>query len=159
MAKKEMIEYLIHLLKKNDLSEIEYSNLFSRIKVKRYSIEDKHVGKENIIPQKDVHKIEEESSEITESINEKKHLEEKVKNTYHEIRSPIVGTFYRAPSPDAEVFVNIGERVKKGDTLCIIEAMKMMNEIESDCDGKVVEILVENGDSINEDQLIFYIEP
>lgn len=75
------------------------------------------------------------------------------------LRSPIVGTFYRSPSPDADKFVNIGDQVSKGDTLCIVEAMKIMNEIESEHTGKIVKILVEDGQPIEFDQPLFEIEP
>lgn len=77
----------------------------------------------------------------------------------HEIRSPIVGTFYRAPAPDAPPFVQVGSLVEKGAVLCIVEAMKLMNEIESDVAGKVVQILVDNGQPVEYDQVLFLIEP
>jgi acetyl-CoA carboxylase biotin carboxyl carrier protein len=66
----------------------------------------------------------------------------------HVVKSPMVGTFYRAPSPDAEPFVEIGDTVKAGQTICIIEAMKLMNEIEADQDGVIKAILVENGQPV-----------
>lgn len=77
---------------------------------------------------------------------------------YHEIRSPIVGTFYRSPAPDAEPYVEVGHHVKVGTVLCIVEAMKLMNEIESDVDGVVVKILVENGKPVEYNQPLFLIE-
>ena len=76
----------------------------------------------------------------------------------HEIRSPIVGTFYRAPAPDADSYVQIGSVVAPGTVLCIVEAMKLMNEIESDVNGKVVKILVENGKPVEYNQPLFLIE-
>jgi len=76
----------------------------------------------------------------------------------HEIRSPIVGTFYRAPAPDADAYVNIGDMVSSGTVLCIVEAMKLMNEIESDVSGKIVKILVENGKPVEYNQPLFLIE-
>ncbi|KTD38921.1 acetyl-CoA carboxylase biotin carboxyl carrier protein [Legionella nautarum] len=76
----------------------------------------------------------------------------------HKVRSPMVGTMYTSPSPDAAPFVTIGQTVKVGDTLCIVEAMKMFNEIEADRAGKVVDILVANGDPIEYDQPLFIIE-
>jgi len=76
----------------------------------------------------------------------------------HQITAPMVGTFYAAPSPGAKPFVEIGQQVAVGDTLCIIEAMKMMNQIESDVAGKVVSILVENGDPVEYGQPLFVIE-
>lgn len=78
---------------------------------------------------------------------------------YHEIRSPIVGTFYRAPAPDAEPYVEVGQRISKGTVLCIVEAMKLMNEIESDVDGTLVKILVENGKPVEYNQTLFLIDP
>lgn len=76
----------------------------------------------------------------------------------HIIRSPMVGTFYRAPSPGAKPFVTDGQSVSSGETLCIIEAMKILNQIESDKSGKIVEILVENGQPVEYNEPLFVIE-
>jgi len=76
-----------------------------------------------------------------------------------EVRSPIVGTFYRAPSPNADPYVQVGQQVSKGAVLCIIEAMKLMNEIESDYSGKIVKIHVENAQPVEYNQLLFSVEP
>lgn len=76
-----------------------------------------------------------------------------------EIRAPIVGTFYRAPAPDAPPYVKEGDRVEKGQVLCIIEAMKLMNEIESEVSGIVRKILVENGEPVEYGQPLFLIQP
>jgi acetyl-CoA carboxylase biotin carboxyl carrier protein len=78
---------------------------------------------------------------------------------YHEINSPIVGTFYRAPAPDADPYVQVGDSVSPGTVLCVVEAMKLMNEIESDIAGKVVKIIVENGKPVEYNQPLFFIEP
>jgi acetyl-CoA carboxylase biotin carboxyl carrier protein len=78
---------------------------------------------------------------------------------FHYISSPMVGTFYRAPNPTSPSFIEIGEEVKKSQTLCIIEAMKLMNEIESDIDGVVAEIYVENGKPVEYGQRLFAIQP
>jgi len=77
----------------------------------------------------------------------------------HYIRSPIVGTFYRSPSPDAPPFVEVGSRVRKGQTVCIIEAMKIMNEIQSDVDGEVVAIYVESGTPVEYGARLMAIRP
>lgn len=77
---------------------------------------------------------------------------------YHEIKSPIVGTFYRAPAPDAEPYVKVGDEVFPGTVLCIVEAMKLMNEIESDVHGIVAKILVENAQPVEYGQPLFLIE-
>lgn len=76
----------------------------------------------------------------------------------HQVKSPMVGTFYRSSSPEAAAFVEVGQSVNVGDTLCIIEAMKMMNQIESDKAGIIVEILVDNQDPVEFDQPMFVIE-
>jgi len=78
--------------------------------------------------------------------------------TGHQMRSPMVGTFYRAASPTAKAFVEVGQSVKVGDTLCIVEAMKMMNQIQADKAGTVTQILVENGEPVEFDQPLFVIE-
>jgi acetyl-CoA carboxylase biotin carboxyl carrier protein len=74
------------------------------------------------------------------------------------VKSPMVGTFYRSPDPSAPPFVSPGDRVKKGQVLCIIEAMKLMNEIESDADGVIAEVLVENGQAVQFGQPLFRVE-
>ncbi len=76
----------------------------------------------------------------------------------HIVRSPMVGTFYRSPTPGAPVFVEVGQRVETGDTLCIIEAMKILNQIEADKAGKVTKILVENAQPVEYNQPLFVIE-
>lgn len=73
------------------------------------------------------------------------------------VKSPIVGTFYRSPSPDDDAFVKVGDQVEKGETLCIVEAMKIMNEIESDYSGEVKKILVEDGEPVEYEQPLFII--
>lgn len=75
-----------------------------------------------------------------------------------EISSPMVGTFYRAPAPDEPPFVDVGERIKLGQTVCIIEAMKLMNELEAEVAGEIVEILVENGDSVEFGQVLMRVK-
>ena len=75
----------------------------------------------------------------------------------HVVKAPMVGTFYRSPSPDAKPFVEVGQAVKEGDTICIIEAMKLMNEIEADASGTVKAILVENGQPVEYGQPLFIL--
>lgn len=76
----------------------------------------------------------------------------------HVVRAPMVGTFYNSPSPDAEPFVSEGDQVSEGDTLCIIEAMKMFNQIEAEANGKVAAVLAENGQPVEYDQPLFVIQ-
>jgi acetyl-CoA carboxylase biotin carboxyl carrier protein len=94
----------------------------------------------------------------TEQKSEDKKEEAKKSENLVEIRSPMVGTFYASPSPDADTYVKVGSEINAGNTICIIEAMKLMNEIESEVSGKVVKILVENGHAVEYDQPLFLIE-
>jgi acetyl-CoA carboxylase biotin carboxyl carrier protein len=91
---------------------------------------------------------EESKSESIESVDANSHI----------ILSPIVGTFYRSPAPDADAYVKVGDSITSGNVLCIVEAMKLMNEIESDVEGKIIEILVEDGSPVEFNQPLFKIE-
>src|SRR5213594_3798641 len=82
-----------------------------------------------------------------------------VSHGLHEVKSPLVGTFYRAPSPEATPFTEVGKTVKAGQVLCIVEAMKLMNEIESDAEGVVEEILASNGHPVEYGEILFRIRP
>ena len=96
--------------------------------------------------------------EETRNESKSESKEESVSSNVHEVRSPMVGTFYRAPSPDADPFVNVGDSIGAGKVLCIVEAMKLMNEIESEISGKVVKILVEDAQAVEYDQPLFLVE-
>ncbi|MDQ3291776.1 MAG: acetyl-CoA carboxylase biotin carboxyl carrier protein [Bacteroidota bacterium] len=80
-------------------------------------------------------------------------------SNYLTIKSPMIGTFYRSSGPEADVFVNVGDVISKGDVICIIEAMKLFNEIEAEFGGKVVKVLVENASPVEYDQPLFLIDP
>jgi acetyl-CoA carboxylase biotin carboxyl carrier protein len=81
------------------------------------------------------------------------------RNGLHLVRSPLVWTFYRAPAPGENPYVEVGDRVKAGEVLCIVEAMKLMNEIPADVSGEVVEVLAENAEGVEYDQPLFYLRP
>jgi acetyl-CoA carboxylase biotin carboxyl carrier protein len=100
------------------------------------------------IPQKD------ESSAASSQV-----IAPKAESNLIEVKSPIVGTFYRSPAPDADSYVEVGAIVQPKQVLCIIEAMKLMNEIESDVSGRIVKILVENAQPVEYNQTLFLIEP
>lgn len=82
-----------------------------------------------------------------------------VSSNQHTVKSPIIGTFYRKPSPDKPNFVEIGDRVSEGDTLCVIEAMKLFNEIEAETSGTIVQILLDDSSPVEFDQPLFIIDP
>jgi acetyl-CoA carboxylase biotin carboxyl carrier protein len=138
------IKQIIELLVGTDIIEFHAEKDGECIIIKRQGAIPPIVGENN---QRAVHK---ESEEYTEQTD---------KGEFFTVTSPIVGTFYRSPSPDASYFVEEGSTVKKGQVLCIIEAMKLMNEIESEIDGVIVKILVENGQAVEYGQKLFYIDP
>ena len=136
--------------------EIEEDGLRVRVAKKNNHSQDTSqlqpvVQTEPIASPGSVSKTEEEKPVVKET--------ESVATNVHEVKSPIVGTFYRAPAPDADSYVQIGDMVTAGSVLCVIEAMKLMNEIESDASGKVVKVLVENGKPVEYNQPLFLIEP
>jgi acetyl-CoA carboxylase biotin carboxyl carrier protein len=80
-------------------------------------------------------------------------------NGYLEVKSPMIGTFYRASNPESDSFVNVGDSIEVGQTVCIVEAMKLFNEIESEVSGKIVKVLVDNGTPVEYDQPLFLVDP
>ncbi|WPC41875.1 acetyl-CoA carboxylase biotin carboxyl carrier protein [Clostridium sp. JS66] len=120
-------------------------------------VEEKKLAVDEVVEEK---KSEEKVKSETEKLKENKEDEIVIKEDLNvkEVVSPIVGTFYRSSSPDKPAFVEVGTKVKKGDTLCIVEAMKLMNEIQSEVDGEVVEILVENNQMVEYGQPMFKIK-
>ncbi len=139
------IKALIDLLKDTDISEIELEREGVKVKLRREKLQSSV-------------EIVEKRPRVSESASESAVEAEDISHLVT-VTSPIVGTFYSAPSPDAEPFVEVGSRVKVGQVLCIIEAMKLMNEIESEVEGTVVRILVENGRSVEYGEPLFLIEP
>jgi len=140
----EDLKGLIELLKETDITELLVEKDGTKVKIKR----EKIFSSVEIPSQR--------AASVQETI-----LRETEEETQRliTVTSPIVGTFYRSPSPDAPVFVEVGLRIKKGQVLCIIEAMKLMNEIESEVDGIVVKALVENGQPVEYGEPLFLIEP
>lgn len=108
-------------------------------------------AQENIVKQ-------EVAQEASSESSQENHQQEKVNENIKTVKSPMVGTFYSKPSPTADAYVELGKEVKKGDTLCIIEAMKLMNEIESEYTGKIVKILIEDGKTVEYGTPLFEIE-
>ena len=80
-------------------------------------------------------------------------------SNYVEVKSPMIGTFYRTPNPDSPPFASVGDKIEKGQTVCIVEAMKLFNEIESEVSGTVVKVMVENASPVEYDQVLFLVDP
>lgn len=150
------IKKLIKLLDESSLAELELEEEGIKIRLSKPRPKLPPTFQQipfNMIPQVNA------PAEMTEDKKEEKLKEEEIKSeNLTEIKSPMVGTFYKAPSPEAEPYVNIGSDIKEGMVLCIIEAMKLMNEIESEISGKIVKILVENGQAVEYDQPLFLVE-
>lgn len=153
----DLIKKLVKIVDTSGVTDLEIEESGLKIKIAK-KIRGAQVLTQAQIPVAHTQAIlQQASSGATETAKQKTEAESTATNL-HEIRSPIVGTFYRAPAPDADSYVQIGSDVAPGSVLCIVEAMKLMNEIESDVNGKVVKILVENGKPVEYNQPLFLIE-
>ncbi|MFZ8833565.1 MAG: acetyl-CoA carboxylase biotin carboxyl carrier protein [Candidatus Caldipriscus sp.] len=144
----EIISEIIRIFKESDIAKLELTTKDFKIKLSK-------VGEFQAVPTISLNNL--QPTQATQLPQEVPKVEVKEEKNIHIVKSPIVGTFYRAPAPGAKPFVEVGSRVKKGDVLCIIEAMKIMNEVKSDVNGVVEEILVENGQPVEYGQPLFKI--
>ena len=146
----EYLEKLAKLVHENDLSEITLEDDEKAVCLKREKPQQIVQPIPAVMP-----------ATVTSQVISEKKTEEKKEETAHKgqpITSPMVGTYYEAPSPDDAPFVKVGDNVSIGQVVCIIEAMKLMNEIEADVSGKITEICVKNGDSVEFGQVLMYVE-
>lgn len=147
------LEKLAKLMQDSDLTEMQLEDQEQSIVLKR---EKQTVTAQQVLPVAQTQVIaQEQPASVDKKPAEPKAEEPK---TGKAIKSPMVGTFYKAASPDAPAFVEVGSLVAQGEVVCIIEAMKLMNEIESDFSGKVVEICVDDGQPVEYGQVLMYIE-
>ncbi len=137
------LKELISLLQDTDITEIQLEKDGTKVKIRRQML---------------VSSLEMHPAKAPVTVEKTTEAEEDVQRLIT-VTSPIVGTFYRSPSPEAPPFVEAGTKVKKGQVICIIEAMKLMNEIESEVEGVVVRVLVENGQPVEYGEPLFLIEP
>ncbi len=135
----EKLKDFIKFMEENSLCELEVEEEGKRIRLKKFS-ENQPVVVSHISP----------------PVKEEK---ETKKEGLIEVKSPMVGTFYRAPSPGAKPYVEVGDTIKSGDVVCIIEAMKLMNEIKAEIGGKISQVLIENGQPVEFGQTLFVLEP
>jgi oxaloacetate decarboxylase alpha subunit len=155
MNLKELKE-LIEMLKDTDISEVEIERSGVKVRLRKGGDVTYHPAMPRMeYPPAAI--VAPGVPEAASATAEK--LAEPVKSSQIKVTSPIVGTFYRSSSPDKASYVEVGDSVKKGQVLCIIEAMKLMNEIESETAGKIVQVLVENGKPVEYGQPLFVIEP
>ena len=150
------VKKVIRLLENSDVDEVEIEEEGKKIRVARHRTNSVQYQVPSI-PQF----VQQPPVVSTSPPIESKQVEEipqQPKISYHEVKSPIVGTFYRAPAPDAEPYVEPGQDVAPGTVLCIVEAMKLMNEIECDVTGKIAKVMVENGTPVEYNQVLFLVE-
>ncbi len=148
------IKKLMELLEESGIAEIEVKEGEESIKLSR-NTSGLATPVQQVI-QQPVFTPQQQSTEAVDSASSIK--ETKVSENKNTVNSPMVGTFYASASPESKPFVTVGQTVKKGDTLCILEAMKMMNQVQAETDGKVSEILVDNAEPVEFDQPLFVIE-
>ena len=158
----KQIQQLIKFVSKTDVNEVTIENKDFKINIKGKSFYDDNAPKvahQSVIPSQVQHPI--ASPEPVSVVNTEPQpvTQPESSSNFVTIKSPIIGTFYRKPSPDKDNFVNVGDEISEGQPLCVIEAMKLFNEIESDISGKIVKILVDDATPVEFDQPLFVIDP
>ena len=150
------IKKLMELLEESGIAEIEVKEGEESIKLSRSISSTTNMQVPQIIQQPVQTSQPPANQQASDKgVNAVDNLKKEKRNT---VNSPMVGTFYASASPESKPFVTIGQSVKKGDTLCILEAMKMMNQVQAESDGKIVEILVDNAEPVEFDQPLFVLE-
>jgi acetyl-CoA carboxylase biotin carboxyl carrier protein len=143
------IKEMISLMNENQLMELEIEKDGMRIRLKKTASGQEGFSGPIIVEREGTHQAQKQAPEM---------LQIPASKTV-EIRAPMVGTFYRAPAPEAPPYVEVGQAVEPGQVICIIEAMKLMNEIKSEIKGKILEILIDNAEPVEFGQPMFLIEP
>lgn len=155
------IKQLIKIVEKSDISELELEEDGRKIRILKHSNPEAPAnGMVNPVymqPQMPVTQVE-AAAPVAAAPAAAPAAEAVDTDKYIEVRSPMVGTFYRSPAPDADSYVEVGDTVAQGAVLCIVEAMKLMNEIESEHSGKIAKIMVENASPVEFNQVLFLLE-
>jgi len=152
---KDKIKEIIYMLENSDINEIEVRFWFKKIKVTKkppiLNVDSSELSSESL----NVTNLKKEEL-VNQNIDK---TEDTSSSNLIEIKSPMPGTFYSAPDPDSASFVNVGDSVNAGDTICIVEAMKIMNEIQAEESGTIESILVDNSSPVEFDQVLFKLKP
>ena len=151
---EDKIKQLIKILEESDIGEIEISSWGRKIRVSKGSLNSNGVADSNVVRVVS----EDKGSSPATVATDRTSAEQPVDDNHIEIKSPMVGTYYEASDPNAEPFVKVGDSVKEGDVLCIVEAMKLMNEIESEYSGVIVKLLIENSKPVQYNEPLFLID-
>lgn len=147
------IQEIINFIKKSDLDDVSIETENIKIRVK------KNNGNFTSVEQPKVLRKEIQTQATTQENKTSEVKKENISNNNIIIKSPMIGTFYRSPNPESDPFVSEGDSIKVGQTICIVEAMKLFNDIESEVSGKIVKILVDDNSPIEFDQPLFEIDP
>lgn len=155
---KDKIKEIIYMLENSDVNEIEVKSWFNKIKVTKkpsiLNVDSSKVSSQNVPVS---------STNLISSDNDTSKQEHKIEipdvSNLVEVKSPMPGTFYSSPDPESAPFTSIGDTVNPGDTICIVEAMKIMNEIQAEDSGVVEEILIQNASPVEFDQVLFKLKP
>ena len=145
MNLRKRIREMVAIMRDEDLAEIEIRRWFTSVRVRRTGVERADLERQT-------------APSEPHAAEERKEIEAKPPKNLVPIKSPMVGTFYRAPAPDADNYVEENSAVTVGQTVCIVEAMKLMNEIESEVEGRIARILVENAQPVEYGQTLFLVE-
>lgn len=148
------IKKLMELLEESGIAEIEVKEGEESIKLSR-NITSSAAPLQQMV-QQPILAPQQQAPQAASQIENKK--DDSLNSNRNTVNSPMVGTFYASASPESKPFVTVGQSVKKGDTLCILEAMKMMNQVQAESDGKILEILIDNAEPVEFDQPLFVIE-
>ena len=158
----KQIQQLIKFVSKTDVNEVTIENKDFKINIKGKSFNDDKspkVVQESLIPRQAQQIISQPDPVPVVNTEPQPIPQHETPSNLVIIKSPIIGTFYRKPSPHKDNFVNVGDEISEGQPLCVIEAMKLFNEIESDISGKIVKILVDDATPVEFDQPLFVIDP
>jgi len=155
---KDKIKEIIYMLENSDVNEIEVKSWFNKIKVTKkpsiLNVDSSKVSSQNIPVS---------STNLISNDNDTNKQEHKIDtpdvSNLVEVKSPMPGTFYSSPDPESAPFASIGDTVNPGDTICIVEAMKIMNEIQAEDSGVIEEILIQNASPVEFDQVLFKLKP
>jgi len=148
------IQDLIKFVAKSGVTEVEIEQKDFKIIIKS---ESKKVEQQYVIQQAAPQQISAPSAPVAAPVATPEKADENA--NYITVKSPMIGTFYRSAGPDKDLFVSVGQSISKGDTVCIIEAMKLFNEIESEISGKIVKVLVDDATPVEYDQPLFLVDP
>jgi acetyl-CoA carboxylase biotin carboxyl carrier protein len=157
---ESQIRRLIKMVEESNVAELEVTRWGQKVRISKYATDSSGVEANHkaaqALPAADA-AAQPPAAEAEGSAASDAAADVSLQSNGLEIRSPMVGTFYRSPSPDADEYVKVGDEISPGKILCIIEAMKLMNEIEAEISGKIVEILVENGNPVEYNQPLFKV--